>query len=70
MPKQDSTETCPQQLRLDLDNPKAARINRVEASRVATFTDAATRNVRQHAIERVRSAGIFQLSKSKTGQPS
>jgi hypothetical protein len=66
MSKQDPAETCPQQLLLDLESPKIGSSGVVSPVRITTFLDATTRNVRQQAIERVKSAGIFQLPRSQS----
>jgi hypothetical protein len=65
MSKQVPAETCPQQLLLDLESPKAVSNNVAASPRIAAFVDASTRDVRQQAVERVKAAGIFQISRSR-----
>lgn len=61
MPKQDAHGDCPQQLKLDFDCSAAiANVSSNSAdSNVTPFVDAATRRVRELALDRVRAAGIF-----------
>lgn len=65
MSKQGPAETCPQQLILDLESPKSAGGTIEAAPRVVAFIDSATRSVRQQALERVKSAGIFHLPQTR-----
>jgi hypothetical protein len=61
MSKQPPAETSPQQLVLDLHVPKSVESSAACNAAVLAFVDSATRSVREKAIERVKSSGIFQL---------
>ena len=65
MSKQDPAETCPQQLRLDFQSPKAVSANVVASPKIVSFVDSATRTIRQQAVERVKAAGIFKIPSSR-----
>jgi hypothetical protein len=64
MSKQGPAETCPQQLILDFSGPKP-EITGGSKSQIIVFVDAATRMVRQQALERVKAAGIFQVIRDR-----
>lgn len=60
MSKQETAVTCPQQLALDFQNPGSESAAASE-TKIVLFVDSTTKLIRERAINRVKSAGIFNL---------
>jgi hypothetical protein len=61
MSKQGPAETCPQQLVLDFQGPKPVEHPECSGPKILAFVDHATRAVRERAVQRVKTSGIFSL---------
>jgi hypothetical protein len=61
MSKQGPAETCPQQLVLDFQGPKPVEHSESSSPKILAFVDQATRVVRERAVQRVKTSGIFSL---------
>jgi len=64
MSKQETLQPYPQQLSLDFKAQKPTAVSGPQVSKVMGFVDSATLKIRQQALNRIKSAGIFAPPKT------